>query len=459
MADQVNGNGAGPAGRPADALSEFLQVAGGAATELATERAGDARVSAAFSLGWQMAELYRAVTQPSLPAASPAPTISPSSEPAGTSMDPQVATTGSSLPMPNLPSAKGDLPGISKMTPEQRDNGARKQIDAALAQLTTTVTNASLTMPNDQLISQCVSGESVVREACLRELHIELLSTLTAADIRIGKAYGLGRALSDTCRSPRDGAALRKRFKPSKVARLRTELDDLATAFPPHAANAVNKSLCRWSEILWPDSEAADGKASASLLSALAGRRRETASVPPDDELLTYARRQSQMWRALLSGEKCGVDMLRPPDYIKAAGQTLSETRILARQLVSRFPVMTLLVVVLFAGGIALLVQTKNSGSVIAGVAGVLASAGITWKGIGARAGGIAGLVEQHLWGAELDTAICDATFMLGGQSVTSGERRTLAKQVAQGKKEVEADVPPAISSAELAGTAAAGTG
>ena len=44
------------------------------------------------------------------------------------------------------------------------------------------------------------------------------------------------------------------------------------------------------------------------------------------------------MWRALLSGEKCGEDMLRPSDYVKAAGQTLSETGSLARQLVSRVP-------------------------------------------------------------------------------------------------------------------------
>jgi hypothetical protein len=457
MADQANGNsvGAGAMGQPGVALAEFLQVAGGAAKELATDRAGDPRVSAAFALGWQMADLYRLVPQSYPAAASDAFSNGSGSEP-GTASDPPTATAGSFLPMPNLPRAAGDLPGISKMTPEQRDQGARKQIDAALAQLAATVQNAGLAMPNDQLISRCVTGESVVREACLRELHVELLSTLTAADARIGKAYGLGRALSDISRSPRDGTALRKRFKPSKVARVRTELDDLATAFPPHAANAVNKSLCRWSETLWPDDEASN-RSSQRPASGLIRRRSNVAASPSDEELLTYARRQGQMWRALLSGEKCGEDMLRPSDYIKAAGQTLSETRTLLRQILTRFPIMTLLVVALFAGGIALLLNTKSSGSVIAGAAGVLASAGITWKGIGARAGGVAALIEQHLWGAELDTAICDATFMLGGESDTSRERRRLAKQVAEGKNEVEAIPAPALESNAVS-TAPAGT-
>ena len=103
MADQTNGNGAGGGvGRPPDALAEFFQVAGGAAKELVTERAGDPRVQAAFSLGWQMAELYRSVTQPSVVLSAGASVNSTSPE----------------------PTAKGDLPGISKMTPEQRDLGA-----------------------------------------------------------------------------------------------------------------------------------------------------------------------------------------------------------------------------------------------------------------------------------------------------------------------------------------------
>jgi hypothetical protein len=437
MADQTNGNGAGGGmGRPPDALSEFLQVAGGAAKELATERAGDPRVSAAFSLGWQMAELYRSVTQPS---------VAPSANAAANDPTPQ-------------PTAKGDLPGISKMTSEQRDHGARMRIEAALSQLAATVRAAGLDMPNSQLIGQCVSGESAVRESCLRTLHVDLLSTLSAADVRIGKAYGLGRALSDTCRSPRDVAALRKRLKPSKVARLRTELDDLATAFAPHAANAVNKSLCRWSNALWPDSGSAG--ATSSLRARWRRRRGRSASVtlPRDEDLLTFARRQGQMWRALLSGEKCGEDMLRPPDYVKAAGQTLSETGSLVRQLVSRVPLTAALVVVLFAGGIALMIGMHNSGSVIAGAAGVLASAGITWKGVGGTAGGIAGRVEQHLWGAELDTAIADAIFMLGAGNTTSRERRTLARQAAEGKKETEAEEPAAVISSALSGAVPAGT-
>ena len=438
MSTAPDGNGA--AGTPGDAVAAFLQVAGGAAEHVATEHAGDPRVMAAFTLGWQMAELYRVVTSapddPSERSVQPSPPTAPAEDarvesdppanlPAGDASTAATIAPGRSLT--SLPRSSGDLPGLGKMTPAQRDHEARMIIDSALTRLATPVTAAGLTLPSPQLVGRCVTGSAGVRAGALGDLHVELRSTLGAADVRIGRAYALGCALSDTCNSPRDAAGLRKRLKPSKVARLRTALDDLASAFPPHAASVVNKTLCRWSEALWP-----------APPSTTTRRRHGGHPAPPpllgDADLLTYAARQGQMWRALLAGDKRGEDMLRPADYVQAAGLAAGQMRTLTRRLITRFPLLTLVVLTLFGGGVALMLLVSGSGSIAAGTVTMLTGLGITWKGVGAAAG----RVEQHLWGAELDVAIANATFMLAGETSTGHERRRLARQTAEDPGEVE---------------------
>ena len=54
-----------------------------------------------------------------------------------------------------------------------------------------------------------------------------------------------------------------------------------------------------------------------------------------------------------------------------------------------------------------------DSGTIVAGAGALLASFGLTWKGIGGSLGAIGGKVEIQLWGAELDTAIADAITLL----------------------------------------------
>ena len=49
-----------------------------------------------------------------------------------------------------------------------------------------------------------------IRKAILN-LHVALLIQLTAADYRLGKAYGLGRALADTCASAHGDETERRR--------------------------------------------------------------------------------------------------------------------------------------------------------------------------------------------------------------------------------------------------------
>ena len=75
---------------------------------------------------------------------------------------------------------------------------------------------------------------------------------------------------------------------------------------------------------------------------------------------------------------------------------------------------MVLLIVVLFVGGIALLLITpKHAGGTAAGLSAVLAALGLTWKGVGGTLGVLAGKLEAPLWGAELDGAVTDAVTLV----------------------------------------------
>jgi hypothetical protein len=88
----------------------------------------------------------------------------------------------------------------------------------------------------------------------VRYTHLQILGSLIAADFRLGKAYGLGRALADTCQEPKDNEELGKQLDPFRIANLLRWLDDLASVLPDHAADSVSKSLTSWREACHPPS-------------------------------------------------------------------------------------------------------------------------------------------------------------------------------------------------------------
>ena len=96
--------------------------------------------------------------------------------------------------------------------------------------------------------------DAAARREVIRRLHFELGAVLGAADFRLGKAYGLGRAIADTCRNPASAEELRRELGDARVATLVSWLDDLASAFPPHAGHAVRQSLRAWH--VWAADEA-----------------------------------------------------------------------------------------------------------------------------------------------------------------------------------------------------------
>jgi hypothetical protein len=328
----------------------------------------DPMVSVAFTLGWQMAELYQ-------PAAWP-----------------------SSAPTPGQ-----DLPGMSELSGAQHALVGLDHVDVALHRLDATITEYGLTAPTTTEARQALAGATPSNAAFRKEifeLHVSLLSTLTAAGFNVGTAYGLGRALADTTREPKDRAGLEEQLGRDRVANIQAWLADLTSVLPTHSANTVKASLEEWRD--W----AAEPQSS------------KTADVA---KIVRLLRRQGQRWRALLSGEKQATDLLELQDYVLAGSDMLKRLGSLTWRFLGRFVLLILAAAAVFAGGVVLIVADTSSAQVVAGIGAVLASLGATWKGVGGSLGKAAAHLERPLWEASLDDQITTALTLLPGSKRVKG--------------------------------------
>jgi hypothetical protein len=306
---------------------------------------GDERVMVAFSLGWQMAEVYRPDRRRNSP-----------------------------------PAAQDDLPGISRLSaPELLEMGLF-QVQAGITKLKHPICDAGLELPDAQHFAQKIVplSDPQLRSDAIREFHVGLLATLTAADFRFGKAYGLGRALADTTRLPPDWRA---ELATHRVGTLASWIRDLASALPPHAAHPVAQSLEAWSR--WAQSQAGDG----------GDTRRKLAA-------------QGRLWRSLLSGEKRATGVLETSDYVKAGEGMVKRSGALISRFLLHYWWVVLTAVVLLGVGVWLIVGPGSGIAAGFGGASIFASIGLSWKGIGTSLGTAAARVEEPLWQAELDTVI-----------------------------------------------------
>ena len=98
------------------------------------------------------------------------------------------------------PQLEEDLPGLSDLPAAQLVKLGLAQADVALSRLEAFLADARL--PATEAVraetEKSPPDRDGIRKAIL-DLHITVLVQLTAADYRLGKAYGLGRALADTC--------------------------------------------------------------------------------------------------------------------------------------------------------------------------------------------------------------------------------------------------------------------
>lgn len=363
-----------------------------AAVKAQHDNPGDPLVMAAFSRGWQMSELYRLDVHGredddsgGLPGFSSLPgmvrlhiqvdqvkvgigNLSRTVEKAGL---PRISTDAVSTAAGMATDDRVDRKA-AHAAEEGRDDGGGEARD---------------TTPPPQATPPPI--DSAELKAAVLDLHQTLIGSLTATDPRFGKAYGLGGGLCGACRKSNDDDHVLDEFETHKIADLRGCLDDLSSAFPAHAARSVSSSLSAWTE--WTPDEAA--KKSARAL----------------------ARRQGELWRAVLSGEKNAKDLLEIDDYLDAAAEAGRQAAKALRRAALRFWLLSLLVILLFGGGVALLVIGGVSKE-IAGVTSLLTAVGLTWKGVGTTLGKLAGKLEAPLWGAVLDRAVTHAITLVQPQ-------------------------------------------
>jgi hypothetical protein len=388
---------------------------------------GDRMVMAALDLGWQMAELYAAVRPddlqpPELPAGRPEPVVTQPDPPP--EHEPRIQL-------------QADLPGEGHLTEHQKRKLLFDQIDVSARYLQPRLDRAGLAMPDNadwpDLSRHLRSAEGRYQlAAAILRFHGNLLIGLTAADHRLGQAYGLGRALADLSLRPEaaDQQSFTDDLRFGRITVISSWLKELHTALPDHAAGAVTGSIAQWQA--WAASPQWDG-----------GPMRWKEHGP---SVVAALRKQGTRWRSLLTGRAGPLDELAPEDYVEAAGYLLGRVRrILQRLLVQYWPAVLLGTLLMVAAVVAAFVFFKApvDKTISAGVS-FLAWLGITGKLVSGALQRAVRQAENSLWQGELDLAVawavmelpnsvCDRTIGEPARSMRPGAPRSLLKKLNQG--------------------------
>jgi hypothetical protein len=210
------------------------------------------------------------------------------------------------------------------------------------------------------------------------ELHTGILRVLWSVSSPLAKSYQLGQEMEQMCATPI--------AKPSIMVSASVQAHDagvhgllmaLASKLPDNAAHATDNSLRLWSASLSAGGQESPG------------------------DLLGQGRR----WHDVLAGDVSGKDGLRLTDYVAAADSVAGKLWQTARQVAARFKVWLIVAVLVVIGGVVL-IFFGTKGTIGAGITAVLATLGLTWKGIGEFFGRAAAKGEEQLWDAEIDWAI-----------------------------------------------------
>lgn len=216
------------------------------------------------------------------------------------------------------------------------------------------------------------------KSATAMELHTSILAVLWSVASPLAKSYQLGHEMEQMCATPlAESSTTVSASVKAHDAEIHRLLTALASKLPANAAHATDNSLRLWSASL-----GAGGEESA-------------------EDLLSQGRR----WHDVLAGEVSGKDGLRLTDYVAAADSVAGKLWQTARQVAARFKVWLIVAVIFALGGIGLIVWGAK-GALGAGIATLLATFGLTWKGIGEFFGRATANAEEQLWNAEIDWAI-----------------------------------------------------
>lgn len=323
-------------------------------------------LAAAMQLGWRLAELYALVDDTGKPASD---TLLPShcSLEADDQLELQLraaAGDGRRAGVTSMESALEELVDLARAAPDSSD-----------------------------------SAESFRTQ--LRRCHIELQKDLWAHDEASGTAYELGNGLSDTygriCRAYRhddedEVSTWREVFRDARIERVKKLLDDLQSRLNPSGVAIVRAQLDAWCRAV--------------------PARLNGPGVPSERSVREGLRRQTIIWRQLLTGDK------EPEAYLDREAR--SELRDELRRLIWRryrrwlLPIGT----VLFAVGLALphLIRLYEKGGQTGLVSAVVAGAGalgITKASVLLTVRGRLDQWSQLLWDRAVAQKVVDVTLTL----------------------------------------------
>lgn len=367
MTEGQQGKQAGP-GVIGDAPTAFGDALLAAAKTLGHAPAADPHVTAAVQLGWVMGSLITPGAQTPLPSGVP--------------IDEATVYKAKAIELPRLLALVGvtPKPGPQEVT-ETLETGAPAMTEAG-------------------------------------DWESTLVAALLAQDVRLAKAFGVGRQLNliaypKTPVQP-DVPLTSKELNSDGVTGMVDALDDLTSALPPHAGRAVAYSVRAWQKAHEPPVQARGllARARGSLGQPQAPPPQAEAPADQAPELPTreVLQAQCELWRTVVTGEKAATQLLEPENYIDAAENLAVKLRATATVLLRQYaPWVALVVVLLLAGAAVLLFVHSAASETAAGLSSVLVALGLTWKGIGTTLGKLAAQVEGPLWGAEVDGAVTAA--------------------------------------------------
>lgn len=310
------------------------------------QRDADPLVSIAFALGWQMSEFA-------------------------------------------LLSADGVAPELQREFPDleayEQTEILSQQAVSGVAKLKPLIVGAGLTAPDAQaFVEQCkfLAGADLID--IIHRFHIGLRATLSAADSRTGKAYGVGKALGDMTLAPQDLAAV---LHPDSAWRSAAAIRDLSSVFPANTGHPVAMSLEAWSRA-WGGYQGSDG-----------------GSRDPSRARDLF-QQQGHVWRVLLSAETRATDLLIERDYLNAGEYVfVGMAQLTARYWRRYWPGYFL--IVLIVAIVAVMFAINNAVSVITGATAIAAALGLSFRGRGRPSLAVAAdRIEAPYWNTELDRII-----------------------------------------------------
>ena len=178
---------------------------------------------------------------------------------------------------------RGSAMGFASFESGQATAFSRDQVKASAAKLAEPVKRAGLALPAlDDLAPENAP-----------QADNDMLGALSAADFRLGKAYGVGAALLQLTSRPSDEPTLKEHLTNANVAPLVAAIDDLGSTLPPHAGHSVRESIREWQKSIDTGSrvapevarDVAAARAPGRAVAGDAGRREDRARHARDRRL------------------------------------------------------------------------------------------------------------------------------------------------------------------------------